>query len=123
MTEEEIKTAIMGKPVDEVFNRPEVQDIFRQIDDEVYQAQAKHNAIMQGWIEVMCATRVEPPIRGGVTKGKLRWRGVTLQLFYPEINTTHYILFQRGNPISKLEERHIINFENYMTTVNYKLLE
>lgn len=123
MTEEEIKTAIMGKPVDEVFNRPEVQDIFRQIDDEVHQAQAKHNAIMQGWIEAMCATRVEPPIRGGVTKGKMRWRGVTLQVSNPEYNVTHYVLSQRGKPISEFEVRHINDFKNYTTTVIHKQLE
>lgn len=117
MTKEEIKAAIMGKPVNEVFNRPEVQDIFRQIDDEVHQAQAKHNAIMQGWIEAMCATRVEPPIRGGVTKGKMRWRGVTLQVSNPEYNVTHYVLSQRGKPISEFEVRHINDFKNYTTTV------
>ncbi len=123
MTEEEIKAAIMGKPVDEVFNRPEVQDIFRQIDDEVHQAQAKHNAIMRGWIEAMCATRVEPPIRGGVTKGKMRWRGVTLQISNPEYNVTHYVLSQRGKSISKFEVRHINDFKNYTTTVIHKQLE
>lgn len=47
--------------------------------NEVFRA----NAVKRDqWIEFMLREKVVPPIKGEITKGKIRWRGLAL-IYYP----------------------------------------
>ena len=120
MTEEEVRDALMRM---DTFDTPEVQEQLYKIDEFARRAQFQHNVIMERWISTMCTTRVEPPIKGEITIGELRLRGIALEISSPKPGVTHYVLTQRGNSISKLEERHTSNFKDYTTTITYRLLE
>ena len=46
-------------------------------------------------------TMAKPPIKGEITKGKVKWRGITLHQNYNGVNMTRQ-LYQRGEPISPI---------------------
>jgi hypothetical protein len=46
-------------------------------------------------------TMARPPVRGQITKGKLKWRGIELHINNEGLKTTEQ-LFQRGIPISPI---------------------
>jgi len=65
------------------------------------------------WLEFMLREKVTPPIRGEITKGKIRWRGLTI-MHYPnniEANFGYSLTYdetirleQRGRVIEWTEE-------------------
>lgn len=48
------------------------------------------------WLEDICRNHVTPPIKGEITYGKIRWRGLSLGVF-PEAGCE--CVFQRGKRV------------------------
>ena len=58
--------------------------------------------------ERVVRTKAVPPIKGEITSGKLRWRGIRLKEYNSPIRTSRWIE-QRGEKIGPTVEINVIN--------------
>ena len=54
----------------------EMEDRIKQAEEQVRQAMQKQTDQLNRQLETICHNYLDPPIKGEITKGKLRWRGV-----------------------------------------------
>jgi hypothetical protein len=59
-----------------------------------------HNKAENGIFEKCLLLVAEPPIKGTITKGKLKWRGIKLVCTEPSVEPSERWLEQRGKQIS-----------------------
>lgn len=65
----------------------------------VNQLQKRMLSSIDDWLIIQCRKHVKPPIKGELTKGKLRWRGVQGVCEIIDSHTNKHYLLQRGNKI------------------------
>ncbi len=114
---------MMSKEVKDIINRSRFLSL--KIQEETNDQNADAHSYIKGtiaaWITTLCTYRAEPPIKGVVTQGKLRWRGITLQGTVVEKDkVVHYALLQRGKLLGKIEQRHTYDGKN--TTISFRVL-
>lgn len=71
------------------------------------------NSNIDNKIEEIVRTRANPILKGTITKGKLKWRGISLQVHNNIPNNTTYRVVQRGEQIG----------EDIVVTYSSKLLK
>jgi hypothetical protein len=54
----------------------EMGERFKQAEETIRQAMQKQSDQLNRQLETICHNYLDPPIKGEITKGKLRWRGV-----------------------------------------------
>lgn len=59
-----------------------MKDILNTLVESVNEVFRANTAKQNQWIEFMLREKVVPPIKGEITKGKIRWRGLAL-IHYP----------------------------------------
>lgn len=73
-------------------------DIFKTLRDEIHGKIAEQYKELDLRIEYALRNKIDKPIKGEITKGKLKWRGITLGVFRGD-GYIAYSLLQRGNVI------------------------
>lgn len=58
--------------------KKEIEELQKILLEETEKMIAERNSAIEAWVEPCLRTRVNPPIRGEITKGKIKWRGLTL---------------------------------------------
>lgn len=67
---------------------------------EIYNIHLSHNIEIDNFLRKQLKY-AKPPIRGEVTQGKLKWRGIRLITQREDFNTVRYWLEQRGERIGE----------------------
>lgn len=72
-------------------------DIQRQLDER--------DAKVEEWAKMVLYTYAKPQIRGEITKGKLKWRGIKMVAIHNDFgeHTTVYTIMQRGVLLGKFK--------------------
>lgn len=72
-------------------------DIQKQLDER--------DAKVDEWAKMVLYTYAKPQIRGEITKGKLKWRGIKMVATHNNFreHTTVYTIMQRGVLLGKFE--------------------
>lgn len=73
-------------------------DIFKTLRDEIHGKIAEQYKELDLRIEYALRNKIDKPIKGEITKGKLKWRGISLGVFHGD-GYTAYSLLQRGNVV------------------------
>lgn len=74
------------------------EDIFRTLTDKISEKLAEEYKELDLRIEYALRNKIDKPIKGEITKGKLKWRGISLGVFCGD-GYTAYSLLQRGNVV------------------------
>jgi len=56
----------------------EQRAFFKKVQDEMFEQLELQNKAIESWVEDCVRTRVVPPIKGKITRGKVKWRGLAL---------------------------------------------
>lgn len=70
-------------------------DIFKTLRDEIHERISEQYKELDLRIEYALRNKIDKPIKGEITKGKLKWRGITLGV-YKSNECVGYALLQRG---------------------------
>lgn len=68
------------------------------IDDMI----SNFNKVLGDEFEKCVRVMAEPPVKGEVTKGKLKWRGIVLKVKRNDFTSDEYWIEQRGKKISPI---------------------
>lgn len=74
------------------------EDIFRTLTDKISEKLVEGYKELDLRIEYALRNKIDKPIKGDITKGKLKWRGISLGVFRGD-GYTAYSLLQRGNVV------------------------
>jgi len=66
---------VSGSFTVEIKEDPETMKKMRELLEEMM---AEYSRRINEWVESCLRTRVKPPIKGDITEGKIRWRGLSL---------------------------------------------
>lgn len=71
------------------------EDIFRTLADKMSEKLAEEYKELDLRIEYALRNKIDKPIKGEITKGKLKWRGIRIGIFHNK-GDVGYALLQRG---------------------------
>lgn len=79
------------------------EELVNYICSDILHELAERNKKVEEWAKMVLYTYATPRIKGEITKGKLKWRGIKLVAIYNNWgeNTTTYEITQRGNLLGK----------------------
>ncbi len=79
--------------------------IREQILDGIQKQFNERDAKVNEWAKMVLYTYAKPQIRGEITKGKLKWRGIKMVAIHNDFgeHTTVYTIMQRGVLLGKFE--------------------
>jgi hypothetical protein len=100
--ESQVSSEILRKQQEYVFDvkveSSATGDIFKTLSDEIHEKIAEQYKELDLCIEYALRNKIDKPIKGEITKGKLKWRGISLGVFRGD-GYAVYSLLQRGNII------------------------
>lgn len=100
--ESQVSSEILRKQQDYVFDvkveGSATGDIFKTLSDKIHEEMAEYYKELDLRIEYALRNKIDKPIKGEITKGKLKWRGISLGVFRGD-GYVGYALLQRGNVI------------------------
>lgn len=100
--ESQVSSEILRKQQDYVFDvkveGSATGDIFKTFSDKIHEEMAEYYKELDLRIEYALRNKIDKPIKGEITKGKLKWRGISLGVFRGD-GCVGYSLLQRGNVI------------------------
>lgn len=70
-------------------------DIFKTLSDKIHEGISEQYKELDLRIEYALRNKIDKPIKGEITKGKLKWRGIALGV-YKSDECVGYALLQRG---------------------------
>lgn len=73
-------------------NIPDVSQLVHKMTKQI-------NDNIDNKIEEIVRTRANPILKGTITKGKMKWRGISLQVHNQSFDKTVYKVIQRGTQI------------------------
>lgn len=95
----QVSSDILRKQQDYVFDvkveSSATGDIFKTLSDKIYEEIAEYYKELDLRIEYALRNKIDKPIKGEITKGKLKWRGIRLGV-YKSDECVGYALLQRG---------------------------
>lgn len=101
--ESQVSSEVLRSPQEYYFNvtmksSSATEDIFRTLTSKMSEELAEKCKKLDLRIEYALRNKIDKPIKGEITKGKLKWRGIRLGVFRGD-GYTAYNLLQRGNVI------------------------
>lgn len=99
-TESQVSSEALKSPQEYLFNvtmksSSATEDIFRTLTDKISEKLEEKYKELDLRIEYALRNKIDKPIKGKITKGKLKWRGIRLGAFRGD-GYTAYNLLQRG---------------------------
>lgn len=98
-TESQVSNEVLRSPQSYSFNvkveSSAIKDVFKTLSDEIHEKIAEQYKELDLRIEYALRNKIDKPIKGEITKGKLKWRGISLGVFRGD-GYTAYSLLQRG---------------------------
>lgn len=70
-------------------------DILKTLSDKIHEEMAEYYKELDLRIEYALRNKIDKPIKGEITKGKLKWRGIRIGVFHND-GDVGYALLQRG---------------------------
>lgn len=100
--ESQVSSEILRKPQEYVFDfkveGSATGDIFKTLSDKIQEEIIEQYKELDLRIEYALRNKIDKPIKGKITKGKLKWRGIRIGVFHND-GDVGYALLQRGNVI------------------------
>lgn len=101
--ESQVSSDVLRSPQEYTFNvtiesSSATEDIFRTLTSKISEELAEKYKEFDLRFEYALRNKIDKPIKGKITKGKLKWRGISLGVFRGD-GYTAYSLLQRGNVI------------------------
>lgn len=97
--ESQVSSAVLRSPQGCTFNvRVEssaIGDVFKTLSDKIQEEIVEQYEELDLRIEYALRNKIDKPIKGEITKGKLKWRGIRLGVFRDD-GYVGYALLQRG---------------------------
>lgn len=97
--ESQVSSEILRKQQDYVFDvkveGSATGDIFKTLSDKIHEEMAEYYKELDLRIEYALRNKIDKPIKGEITKGKLKRRGISLGVFRSD-ECIGYALLQRG---------------------------
>jgi hypothetical protein len=97
--ESQVSSEALRSPQEYAFNvnveSSAIGDIFKTLSDKIHEEMAEYYKELDLRIEYALRNKIDKPINGEITKGKLKWRGISLGVFRGD-GDVGYALLQRG---------------------------
>ena len=98
----QVSSGVLRSPQEYAFNvkveSSASGDIFKTLRDKIQEEIVEQYKELDLRIEYALRNKIDKPIRGEITKGKLKWRGIRIGVFRGD-GYAAYSLLQRGNVI------------------------
>lgn len=98
----QVSSGVLRSPQEYAFNvkveSSASGDIFKTLSDKIQEEIVEQYKELDLRIEYALRNKIEKPIRGEITKGKLKWRGISLGVYHYK-GDVGYALLQRGSVI------------------------
>ena len=98
-TENQVSNEVLSSPQEYSFDvkveSSATGDIFKTLSDEIHEKIAEQYKELDLRIEYALRNKIDKPIKGEITKGKLKWRGIRIGVFHND-GDVGYALLQRG---------------------------
>ena len=98
-TESQVSNEVLRSPQEYSFDvmveSSEINDVFKALRDKIHEEMAEYYKELDLRIEYALRNKIDKPIKGEITKGKLKWRGVALGVCKSD-ECVGYALLQRG---------------------------
>lgn len=98
-TESQVSNEVLRSPQSYSFDikveSSKIKDVFKTLTDKIHEEIAAKYKELDLRIEYALRNKINKPIKGEITKGKLKWRGIRLGVFHND-GDVGYALLQRG---------------------------
>ena len=98
-TESQVSNEVLRSPQEYSFDIAEesnaIGDAFKTLTDKIHEEIIQQYKELDLRIEYALRNKIDKPIKGEITKGKLKWRGIRIGIFRND-GDVGYALLQRG---------------------------